>query len=212
MSTFPAITLEQLSQIMPKLGEKGSKLLAELNIAMEKGELNTRRRQAAFLAQIGHESLDLTRWEEMPHSKPVKGCKLCASRTHKAGEQYEGRKDLGNLYPGDGVLFKGRGPIQLTGRANYRDATAGLRKALGDTFVNLEYHPHWVADFYTGLLVATWYWNSRGLSVLADVACPSPDKMDSDAFDQITKKINGGFNGKEDRDARFLRALKVLGA
>jgi putative chitinase len=174
-----ALSMEQLRAIMPKLTEaRARELLPHLAAALQEAEIHTPLRQAAFLAQLGHESGDLRYFEELA-----------------SGEAYEGRKDLGNTQPGDGPRFKGRGPIQLTGRNNYR--VAG--KALG---VDLENNPTRAADPDVGFRTAAWFWNSRKLNTSADTR----------DFDTITKKINGGFNGKEDRDARYQRALKALGA
>ena len=78
-----------------------------------------------------------------------------------SGEQYEGREDLGNEQPGDGPRYKGRGPLLLTGRANYRAAG----KALG---VDLENNPERAADPDVGFRVAGWLWSSRDLNAVAD--------------------------------------------
>jgi predicted chitinase len=136
-----------------------------------------RQRMAAFLAQIGHESGGLRYTVELA-----------------SGQAYEWRKDLGNINPGDGVKFKGRGWIQLTGRHNYRQAG----KAIG---VDLEANPELAADLkYLGLL-AGWFWNSRNLNYWAD-------KGD---FEKITRLINGGLNGYTDRLNYWQRAKKVVG-
>ena len=104
---------------------------------------------------------------------------------------------MGNIYPGDGVRYKGRGPIQITGRANYRSAG----QALG---IDLENNPTRAADPDVGFRTAAWFWNSRSLNQYAD-------KCNQAGFDTTTKRINGGFNGKADRDAHWIRAKKVLG-
>jgi len=106
---------------------------------------------------------------------------------------YEGRRDLGNTQPGDGKRYKGRGPIQLTGRNNYRAAGG----ALG---LELEANPQRAADVDVGFRVAAWFWTSRGLNLLADVG----------DFREITRRINGGFNGLPQREAYSRRALEVL--
>ncbi|MGC4118387.1 MAG: glycoside hydrolase family 19 protein [Myxococcales bacterium] len=145
--------------------------------AMAEGGVDTPSRQAAFLAQLAHESVGLTAFEELA-----------------TGDEYEGRTDLGNTEPGDGVRFKGRGPIQLTGRNNYR--AAGL--ALG---LDLETEPARAADPDVGFRVAVWYWNSRGLNALSDAG----------NFDGITYAVNGGFTGKASRDQYWARAKDALG-
>jgi putative chitinase len=95
---------------MPNLGQaKASQYLPHLNRALGEGQINTCKRKSAFLAQIAHESAQLRYFEEIA-----------------SGAAYEGRRDLGNTQPGDGRRFKGRGPIQLTGRANYQRAGQAL--------------------------------------------------------------------------------------
>ncbi|MCY1081761.1 LysM peptidoglycan-binding domain-containing protein [Archangium lansingense] len=111
-----------------------------------------------------------------------------------SGAAYEGRADLVNTQPGDGVRFKGRGPIQLSGRANYRAAG----RALG---IDLENNPTRAADPDVGFRTAAWYWNNRHLNSYADAG----------NFDAITYRVNGGYNGKASRDAYYARALQVLG-
>jgi predicted chitinase len=191
------LTLEQLLAIMPRVPAptRGS-AVRHLNRAMQEGGISpSPRRMAAFLAQLALESGELRYSVELPHGKPVRGCRVCeAGRVpHAAGEQYEGRATLGNTQPGDGVLFKGRGPIQLTGRDNY--TAAG--KALG---LDLVKRPELAGELAVGLRVAVWFWNSRRLSPLADAG----------DFDTITYRINGGYNGKAERDAYYATAQRVL--
>ena len=111
-----------------------------------------------------------------------------------SGAAYEGRKDLGNTVKGDGKLFKGRGLIQLTGRTNY----TAFAKATGCDCVN---HPELVAQIPWCVETAGWYWNSRKINDAADI----------DAFITVTKRINGGTNGKESRQKYLLRAKKAFG-
>ncbi len=172
------LTLNQLSNIMsgcpvPKL----ETYLPFLQVAMDEGEINTPLRVAMFLAQLGHESMSFKYFEEIA-----------------SGAAYEGRKDLGNAQLGDGKRFKGRGPIQLTGRANY--IAAG--DALG---LDLVGDPVSAATPEVGFRTAVWFWNTRNLNDLAD-------KGDVRG---VTKKINGGYNGIDDRTARYVKAKKVLG-
>ncbi|CAF4659625.1 unnamed protein product [Rotaria magnacalcarata] len=136
-------------------------------------------RKAAFLAQLAHESGQLRYMKEIA-----------------SGEAYEGREDLGNNQPGDGKLFKGRGPIQLTGRANY--AAAG--KDLGLDLVN---NPELVETPEVGFRTSVWFWNKRQLNKLAD-------RNTLKDFRNITKKINGGNNGSADREKYWKQASKVL--
>ena len=104
-----------------------------INQAMTEGQINTSPRQAAFLAQLAHESGQLVYMEEIA-----------------SGDKYENRSDLGNTQPGDGKRYKGRGPIQLTGRSNYRDTG----RALG---LDLEANPEQVATPSIGFRTSVWY-------------------------------------------------------
>ncbi len=112
---------------------------------------------------------------------------------YASGEAYENHEDLGNTEPGDGKRFKGRGLIQLTGRANYRQ----FSQAIGEDFVanptQLEQLPYCV-------LVAGWFWHDRNLNPLAD----------QDDVVAITRRINGGTNGLEDRKDFLQKAKAVL--
>lgn len=129
------------------------------------GILDNPLRLIHFLAQLAHESGNFRYMEEIA-----------------SGAAYEGRKDLGNVNKGDGVRYKGRGPIQLTGRANYRR----YGQQLGIDFEN---NPEIVALPSVGLLVACKFWSDNGLNELAD----------KDDVLSITKRINGGLNGFDDR-------------
>ena len=171
------VSLAELHKIMPNLSDaKAKQYLPHLNAAMKEAHIDTPKRQAAFLAQLAHESGEFRYMEEIA-----------------SGAAYEGRKDLGNTQPGDGVRFKGRGPIQLTGRANYRAAG----KALG---LDLEHNPKQAATPEVGFRTAAWFWNSRNLNSLAD-------KGD---FREITHRVNGGYNGLASREAYYKRALAAL--
>jgi putative chitinase len=178
------VSLEQLQSIMPNLPDAG--YLSYLNAAMAEAYIDTPLRQAAFLAQLAHESGELRWFEEFAD-----------------GWDYEGREDLGNINQGDGPRYKGRGPIQLTGRANY--ARAG--DALGLDLVN---DPDCVATPEVGFRTACWYWNqgNPGCGDLNSYA----DAGTQEAFDSITVCINGGYNGKESRDAYYWYAREVLGS
>lgn len=108
--------------------------------------------------------------------------------------RYDGRDDLGNTKPGDGARFPGRGIFQLTGRANY----ANMGPRIG---VDLIAHPEKAADPANAVTIACLYWQDKKLSALAD----------ADDIRAITKKINGGFNGFDDRKARLIKLKQVLG-
>lgn len=174
------MTTEQLKEIMPyATDENVKKFLPYLNDAMRTFEINTPLRMAHFLAQLGHESGSLRYVRELA-----------------SGKAYEGRKDLGNVQPGDGVMYKGRGLIQLTGRANYEAFNGFL-----DDDVNVVEHPEKVEEPELAALVAGWFWWKTGLNKLAD----------KDDVLAVTKRVNGGTNGLEDRKGYLKRAKKTLG-
>lgn len=137
-------------------------------------------RLAHFMAQAAHESGGFRYMEEIWGPTD-------------AQRSYEGRGLLGNTQPGDGYRFKGRGPIQLTGRANYRL----FGRALG---LDFEQHPEIVALPSVGLMAACHFWQMRGLNELAD----------ADDVLTITKRVNGGQNGLADRQAQLAIAKELL--
>jgi putative chitinase len=148
--------------------------------------IDTPKRLAAFLAQIGHESGSFRFVREIWGPTDVQ-------------RRYEGREDLGNTQPGDGERFKGRGFIQITGRFNYAKTRDRLRKRFPDV-PDFEQEPERLEELQWACLSACDYWDSRGLNALAD----------ADDFERITRKINGGLNGQADRLARWERAKTAL--
>ena len=170
------IALDDLKAICPTTKTGRLALFLEPLIeAMREFEINTPARQTQFLAQICHESGGFNYVRELA-----------------SGAAYEGRKDLGNTEPGDGVRFKGRGLVQTTGRDNYR--TCG--DALG---LDLLSQPELLEQPLHACRSAAWFWASRGLNELADKG----------EFVRITKRVNGGTNGIEDRLAYLERAQAV---
>lgn len=173
------MTAEQLKAIAPGISQAAiDTFLPHLNKYMEQYEINTRLRKAAFIAQLLHESGTFKYVREIA-----------------SGSAYEGRKDLGNIYKGDGVKFKGRGLIQVTGRSNYGAASKAL---FGDD--RLLCNPDILATPEFAVKSACWFWDSRGLNKLAD----------GYYFTAITKKINGGYNGLSERKMFYQRALKAI--
>jgi predicted chitinase len=172
------LTPEQLIEIMPNCPRASvadyARMLAD---AMVEGEITTVTRAAAFLGQLAHESGDL-RW----------------MIEQADGSAYEGRHDLGNVQSGDGPRYKGRGPLQLTGRANYRRVGA----ALG---LPLEAQPEMAAQPNVGFRVAVNYWTDHMLNHAAD-------RLD---YVGVTRAINGGLNGHSLRSEKIVLALGVLG-
>lgn len=187
--TDPVITLEQLAQALDCPPERAAPWHRPLTVAMEGFAISTPRRQAAFLAQIGHETGGL-KWV-----REIWGPTLAQRR-------YELRRDLGNTEAGDGKRFMGRGLIQLTGRANYAQARDGLRAYMPLAEVpDFEADPEVVAQPLWASLTACWFWHSRALNDLADIG----------DFEALTRRINGGLNGIEDRVMRLRRADAALG-
>lgn len=180
------ITAQQLLQILPSAGAKAGVFVPALNAAMSKCGIVIRLRMAAFIAQIGHESGQLQWVREL------------------GSNQYLSKYDTGTLAKrlgntpeadGGGQKYRGRGLIQITGRANYAACSEALS---GDVCLlntpELLEHPVYAA------LSAGWYWQRAGLNILADQG----------DFLTITRRINGGTNGLSDREALYQRALKVL--
>ena len=154
--------------------------------AMDVFGINTTARQAAFLAQIGHESGGLHWINEI--WGPT-----------NAQRRYEVRQDLGNNKPGDGFRFRGRGWIQITGRDNYRHATQRLRDRFADV-PDFEESPDLVATARWAAMTAGDVWYTAGLNKMADEG----------RFETITRRINGGLNGYADRLARLETAKAAL--
>lgn len=171
------VTPKDLQQIVPGLtDEKAAEVAPHLNQAMAEAKINTPERKAQFIAQLAHESGGFMYDEEIA-----------------SGAAYEGRADLGNTQPGDGERFKGRGFIQVTGRANYEAAG----KALGLDLVN---HPELASLPQNASRIAAWYWSSRDINQIADRG----DVVG------VTQAINGGENGLADRQAYYARAQSAL--
>lgn len=143
-------------------------------------EIDTHLRLAHFIAQACHETCCFRYLREIWGPTP-------------AQRAYEGRVDLGNLRVGDGYLYRGRGIFQLTGRANY----ARVGSALG---LPLEVEPDLAADPEISSQVACYYWQTHQINVAAD----------ANNILRVTRAINGGLNGLEDREACFARAREVL--
>ncbi|MER2099356.1 MULTISPECIES: glycoside hydrolase family 19 protein [Pseudomonas] len=181
-----SITAPQLLQILPNAGKQAGVFVPGLNATMGKYAIITRLRMAAFIAQIGHESGQLRYVREL------------------GGDTYLAKYDTGRLAQrlgntpeadGDGQKYRGRGLIQVTGRANYQACSEAL---FGDS--RLLNTPELLEQPVYAAMSAGWYWQRAGLNSLAD-------KGD---FLAITKKINGGTNGLADREELYERALKVL--
>jgi len=183
------LTIEHLHAIMPRLpSARGTTLFPFLTAAISEFSIERPARTAAFLAQLAHESAQCRFMEE------IWGPTAAQRRYEPPGRL---AADLGNTEPGDGERFKGRGPIQITGRANY-GRFGGL---LG---VDLIAEPERAARPEVAFRIAGLYWSKKGLNELADQVSP-------DAFREITRRINGGFNGLAEREGFYEKAKSVLG-
>lgn len=152
-------------------------VIVPLNAVMHRYQINTPRRIAHFIAQLAHECDSFNTLEE-----------------YASGAAYEGRGDLGNTHAGDGVRFKGRGLIQVTGFYNYQKISI-------DTDIDFLNNPVWLEKPEYAALSAGWFWNRHGLNQHAD----------NDNFQEIMYTINGGNNGEGDRWHFLQNAKKVLG-
>lgn len=172
------MTPELLREALPYATDERIRAFCEpLANAMREYGIDTPKRQAAFLAQIAHESGSLRYTRELAD-----------------GRAYEGRADLGNAYPGDGPRYKGRGLLQITGRANY----AKCGEALG---LDLIAHPELLEAPVGACRSAGWFWATRKLNAYAD----------ADSFGMLTRQINGGYTGLDDRIRCWLIARHALG-
>lgn len=181
------LTLPQLIRIMPHAQFRASRFIGPLNDAMDECQIDSPKRIAAYLAQIGHESGQLRYVEEIA-----------------SGAAYDNRKDLGNTRPEAiaiakrngttaGRFYKGHGLIQITGYDNHLAAMLALD-------IDCVENPQLLCEPVNACRSAAWFWASHGLNELADAG----------RFKRITKVINGGFNGLADRLALHEVATRVL--
>ena len=174
---------------------------------MRANNINTPKRQAAFFAQIGHESRSMQIIEEnlrysasglrRTFGKRLKGRdpeKLAYDEEAIGNLVYADRIGNGPESSGDGYRFRGRGVIQLTGRSNYQDFAETMDKDAEDV---IDYLKTKEGSFHA----AVWFWDKKGLNRFAD----------NDDFRTLTRRINGGTNGWSDRVSRWERAKRVLG-
>ena len=177
-----------------------------LNQVFVKYDINTPKRQAAFIGQCAVESANFTRLQEnlnysaqrltqvWPSRFPnISMAEPYANNPEKLADfVYAGR--MGNLQDGDGWKFHGRGLIQLTGRENYANCGSGVGVDLID-------NPDLLLTPKYAVLSAGWYWNKKGLNALAD----------TQEYGAMTKRINGGLTGLDERIVKITKALQVLG-
>jgi putative chitinase len=184
------------------------KWLQPLNEVFVKYEINTPIRQASFIGQCAHESNNFKTLEENLNYKPETLMKIWPSRfpdlptamkyAHNseaiANKVYGGRMGNGVEETGDGWKYHGRGLIQLTGKENYDNCGKGIG-------VDLIGQPGLLAQPHYAIMSAGWFWNKKGLNALADAG----------DFETMTKRINGGIIGLDDRKAKIAKAISVLG-
>lgn len=187
------LTPEQLQRIFPGLpSEKCQSYAPHLNAALEEAGINTRRRACAFLAQLGHESQDLL------YLKEIWG-------NTSAQKRYDVRVDLGNTpaRDEDGKFYMGRGGLQRTGRANYERFQVA-------TGVPVLMHPELLEKPEFAFRSDALYWTDHKLNRTADHLTLKGDHGDLATFDKLTRAINGGYNGRVDRQRRYLDAIETL--
>ncbi len=206
----PAITAKQLDAIFPGRGDWA----VWLDAAMQRYAITTPRRVAHFLAQVGHESNGLTVTEEdlfyrtaariqavwpRRFATEAEAARYVRDPEALANLVYGARRDLGNVKPGDGFAFRGRGLIQTTGRRNF----TRLAEVYG--LGTPEAAAAWATTREGAAMSAGLFWSDNRLNDLADQGA-------GEMVEAITLRVNGGLNGLADRRAIYARAAAVLGA
>ena len=195
------ITVDILKAIAPGSKKTNYKLLPELSYWMTewlpKYEIDTKSEVCHYLSQTAHESDSFNTLEE-----------------YASGKAYEGRHDLGNIYPGDGVKFKGKGLLETTGRLNYRALTIVYSK-YNTSSLDFEANPQLLKDENIAVWSACEFWESRSLNAFANM----PDdatiwskrlNRNLSPIEYITLRINGGQNGIIERKKFYERAKGVI--
>jgi putative chitinase len=201
------LTEELLKQVLPRNKAPNDLLVVLLNL-LDRYEINTTNRIAGFLAQCGHESADFTALKEnlnygaaglratFPKYFPDDATAQAYERQPEkiANRIYASRMGNGAEITGDGYKYRGRGAIQLTGHDNYSQFATSIGKTLPETVEYLE-------TLEGAVESACWFWKSRGLNATCD----------ADDITAMTKKINGGTIGLDDRKAKYSKAKQLLG-
>ena len=184
------------------------KWLGPLEETFAKYDISTPQRQSSFIGQCAHESGNFRILEENLNYSATRLMAVWPSRFPSldvadqyannpeklANKIYSGRMGNGNEESGEGYAYRGRGLIQMTGKEAYANCGSGL----GMDFIG---NPNWLVDPKYAALSAGWFWNKKGLNNLAD----------AQDYETMTKRINGGLNGLDDRKAKIAKALSVLG-
>ena len=204
------ITVEQFKELFPR-NANAEDWVDAINDILPDFEINTPKRVAAFLAQCGHESAGFSVLKEnlnysaeglnkifKKYFPTLESAQPYARQPEKiANRVYSNRMGNGDEASGDGWKYRGRGPIQLTGKDNYRafanDYFEDPETLLNDPDLLIDHIP-------TSLLAAVWFWQKNKLNKEADAG----------DIKTMTRKINGGFIGLEDRIKHYEHALHVL--
>lgn len=182
-------TLKQLRTVLPNAGGYADEQYPFLMHYMPQFAIgSTGLDLSAFIATIGHESMQLT------HTTELGGHAYFT-------EHYEWREDLGNTQPGDGARFCGHGDIQVTGRYNHKRVRDRLSARFGTRVPDFILRPEALAEPEWAVASACDFWYDKGLTAIAN----RPD------FRAVTKVVNGAYNGWEDREILYTRALRVFG-
>lgn len=201
------MTPEKLAAVLDIPLARAEKWALPLSNSMAWFGIDALAHQAAFLANVAHETGMLTRTTENLNYSAKRLMEVWPGRfkTLESTKPYAGKPEalanfvyggrLGNTQPGDGWKFRGRGLIQLTGRANYTEATEELG-------VDLLTDPDIVAAPSMAACTAGWFWSKRGISA----------KVDAKDYEGVCKAVNGGLNGLKERNALCRKAEGVLRA
>ena len=204
------ITGQQFAQLFPRAQDPQGWTDA-MNNVFPTYDISTPQRVAAFLAQCGHESGGWTIFEEnlnysaqglnsifKKYFPTIESATPYARQPEKiANRIYSNRMGNGDESSGDGYKYRGRGPIQLTGKANYTK----FAQEMFDDWQNVVDNPDWVtADRDFALMSAIWFWNANKLNVQAD----------NGDIKTMTKIINGGYLGLDDRIAHYNECMQLL--
>lgn len=193
------LTIDQLTNLVPACPAAQLKLLAPLMAAiLPLYHIDTAARIGGFIAETAYESSNYTAFTE-----------------YASGAAYEGNKNLGNIYPGDGIKFKGRGLIQITGRNNYHDCSQAI---YGD--LRLLTTPTLLSEPDGAVRSACWYWTTPRLKDGSSILtfCDQPETYTHiwnqhswSKIQWLSILVNGGLNGIAQRTANYQRAQKILG-
>lgn len=200
------LSVNQVQACCPR-NKNPEALTDALNTLLEAYEINSSERVAAFLAQCGHESLDFTVLQENLNygAKGLRGVFPKYFPTDELAAQYERKPEMianrvygnrmgnGDEASGDGYRYRGRGAIQLTGKNNYERFAAAIGGDMEQTIAYLE-------TLQGAIESACWFWKNNGLNEIADTG----------DIVKMTKRINGGTIGLEDRKKHYEHNLQVL--